>query len=223
MLEIIAAITGSYYILKKPYAHKVFKYLVYFLWFTVITETIAMYTTIAYFTKYEYFGFTKDTGFEQNYWLFNIYLLVDYSFFLYFFTSLLKKNKIKKTLNIINIVYVIIGTLILIASDTFFIRDSIYTVTLGTILLLFAIILFYFDLLKSDKIINFKKYLPFYISIGLLGFNMCTTPLSIFSIYFERINELFVNVKINIYLFANIFMYFTFILGFIICTKKKAT
>jgi len=221
MLEIIAAITGSYYIFKKPYAHKVFKYLVYFLWFTVITEIIAMYTTIAYFTEYKYFGFTKDTNFEKNYWLFNIYSLINYSFFLYFFISLLQKDKIKKILNIINIGYVIIGILILIASDTFFIKDSIYTNTLGTILLLFAIILFYFDLLKSDKIINFKRYLPIYISIGVLGFNLCTTPLSIFSIYFERINELFVNVKINIYLFANIFMYSTFILGFIICSKKK--
>jgi len=221
MLEIIAAITGSYYILNKPYTHKVFKYLIYFLWFTVITEIIATYPSIAYFTEYEYFGFIKDTEYERNYWLFNIYTLVNYSFFQYFFISLLQKDKTKKILNFINIAYVIIGILILITSDTFFIRDSIYTVALGTILLLFVIILFYFDLLKSNKIINFKKYLPIYISIGVLVFNVCTTPLSIFSIYFERINELFVNIKINIYLFANIFMYSTFILGFILCTKKK--
>ena len=221
LVELIAAIAGSYYLSKNNEVTITNKYLVYFLWLTFFIEFISNYPSIAYYTEYEYFGFTKGSLFERNYWLFNIYSLVSYFFFMYYFSSLLHKEKLRIRWRLIYSIYVIIGVIVLFATDIFFIGDSIFTVTVGTILLLIVIITFYFDLLKNDKIISLKRYLPIYISIGLLFFNLCVTPLSIFSQYFIFENELFVYVKVYIFLFANVTMYLIFTIGFLISAKNK--
>ena len=221
LIEIIAAIAGSYYLSKNKDAIIANRYLVYFLWFTVLSETLSKYPSIAYFTNYEYFGFTKDSLFERNYWIGNIYILVSYYFYIYYFSSLLNIEKFRKKWRLINSIYVIIGVIVLFVTDIFFIGHSIYTETVGTILLLIVIITFYFDLLKNDEIIGLKRYLPIYLSIGLLFFTLCTTPLSIFSQYFKSENELFVYVKAYASLFANVIMYLTFTIGFLISAKNK--
>ena len=109
----------------------------------------------------------------------------------------------------------------LILSDVFFKEDSVFTAIAGTLLLLLVNVLFYFDLLKSNQILNLKKQLPIYISVGVLVFYLCVTPIDLFSQYFKRVNELFVNVKAIIYIIANILMYTTFTIGFLVCAKNK--
>jgi len=219
LLEVIVVLVGNYYLFKNPNAPNANRYLVYFLWFTLLIEILGLYSPLAYFTKYEYFGFVKGTLFERNIWIYNVYTLVSFSFFIYYLMSFVERDFIKKRSNIIIITYLTIGVLNLLFSDVFFKADSIYTVTIGTILLLCSIIIFYFELLRSDKIINLKKYLPVYISIGVLVHYLCVTPLDIFSRYFKANNELFVAVKANFLLATNIFMYSIFIIGFLVCSK----
>jgi hypothetical protein len=220
-LELLAATAGTYYLKKNTEASNSTFYLVYFLWFTFILEVIAIYSPIAYFTDCEYFGFVYDTVFERNIWLYNIYSLISFSFFVYYIMSLLKSKAQKKTITLILYIYLIIGVLNLILSDVFFKEDSVFTAIAGTLLLLLVNVLFYFDLLKSNQILNLKKQLPIYISVGVLVFYLCVTPIDLFSQYFKRVNELFVNVKAIIYIIANIFMYTTFTIGFLVCAKKN--
>lgn len=220
-LELLAATAGTYYLKKNTEASNSTFYLVYFLWFTFILEVIAIYSPIAYFTDCEYFGFVYDTVFERNIWLYNIYSLISFSFFVYYIMSLLKSKAQKKTITLILYIYLIIGVLNLILSDVFFKEDSVFTAIAGTLLLLLVNVLFYFDLLKSNQILNLKKQLPIYISVGVLVFYLCVTPIDLFSQYFKRVNELFVNVKAIIYIIANILMYTTFTIGFLVCAKNK--
>ena len=135
--------------------------------------------------------------------------------------SLLKSKAQKKAITLILSIYIIIGVLNLILSDVFFKGDSVFTAIAGTLLLLLVNVLFYFDLLKSNQVLNLKKQLPIYISVGVLVFYLCVTPIDLFSQYFKRVNELFVNVKAIIYIIANILMYTTFIIGFLVCSKNK--
>ncbi|MCW8981918.1 MAG: hypothetical protein OQJ83_11085, partial [Altibacter sp.] len=81
-------------------------------------------------------------------------------------------------------------------------------------------VLFYFELLRSDMLLQLKHFLPLYISAGVLVFNLCVTPIDIFSEYFKN-NTFLVELKVYVYLYANIFMYSSFIIGFIVCSKKK--
>ncbi len=219
ILEISVAISGSYFLYKNPNTSIINRYLVYFLWFTFFTEMIGKYAAIAYFTNYEYLGFIKDTVFERSFWLYNIYTIISFSFFGYYFTTLLHSDKLKKKFLFINILYLIVGVINLIVSDIFFKGNSVYTSIAGTILFLSIIIFFYFDLLQSDIILDIKKHLPIYISIGVLVYFLCLTPLDIFSQYYKTANKIYVKLRSNIFLFANIFMYSTFIIGFLVCAK----
>ena len=107
--------------------------------------------------------------------------------------------------------------------DGFFPSSPKFITIAGTFLLFFSVMFFYFELLRSDLVLQLKRFLPFYISVGVLVFNLSITPIEILSQYFnlEEGNELFIKLHINVLLIANIFMYSTFILGFIICSRKK--
>ena len=117
----------------------------------------------------------------------------------------------------------IASTINLMLSDIFFNGYSVFTTIVGTLIVLASIFNFYFYLLKSDKIIEFKRYLPVYISIGVLIFYLIGTPLDIYSEYFSTENDLFVKLKGFTLVTINVIMYSTFIIGFIICSKKKIT
>lgn len=221
LLELLAAIAGSYYIRKKGNVEKVDHYLVSFLWLTFFIEIIGSYVAVAYFSNYTYFEFIKDTVFDDNSWLYNIYTPISFVFFVYYFRSYLSSKISRDILKISIILFIIASTLNLIFSDTFFTTVSVFSTLTGTIILVLAIFLFYFELLNSDKLLSLKYYLPIYISIGALVFNLCITPLDFFLQYFNPDNDLFVIISTKMMLYTNIFMYSTYILGFIICSKKK--
>jgi len=221
LLEITAIVAGIYFINKKPDTLVINKYLVKFLWFTLLVEITAKYASIAYFSEYEIFGFIKDTVFVKPYWLYNTFDLVFFSFYAYYFNSFLINNRLKKLFKAVIFMFLFICVLNLLLSGMFFKGTSILISIFGTLLLLVVIISFYFDLLKSDKIVNLKKYLPIYISFGVLVYSLCTTPLGLFSQYFKAINQNYVVLRTNILLGINIIMYGTFIIGFIVCAKSN--
>ena len=221
ILEFSAIISGFFYLKNNPNTHLANKHLVYFLCYTLLTDIIGGYSPLAYFTKFEYFGFIKDTIIEYNYWWFNIYMIISFSFFIYYFNSFLISYKSKKWMQYLIVLYLITGIINLIFSDVFFNGYSIFTTVVGTLIVLVSIFLFYFDLLKSEKIIDLKKHLPVYISIGVLVYNLCVTPSDIFSQYFNPNNDIYVKLSGLILLTANIFMYSTFIIGFLVCAKKE--
>ncbi len=220
-VEIIAACLGLYYLKKKSKVNKVTKQLVYLLWVTVFVELIGTYTLIAYFSDYQIFGFVKDTVFERNYWLFNVYLIYSFAFYSYYFSSLHENEKTRKRFYYAIVLFVVTAIINLFFSDTYFTQMDTYIEVAGTLLILVTTVSFYFSLLKSDTILNLKRYLPIYISIGVLVFNLCISPLEIFSQYYKAINPSFVNLRITLLLVANIFMYGMFSLGFIVCSKKS--
>lgn len=216
ILELFAAIAGSYFLYKQPRTPIANRYLVYFLWLTFIVEMLGKYTSIAYFSEYRYFGFIENTVFERNLWLYNIYLLVSYSFFTFYFNTFLK-NK----LTYLIIAYLLFSIINLFFSDIYFNGYSVFTIITGSFLILFSVILFYFNLLQNNRIISLIKHLPIYISIGVLFFNLCMAPIQIFSQYFNSENDMYIKLSTLILLIANIFMYSIFIIGFLVCAKNK--
>jgi len=220
ILELLAAIAGTYYLKKVAYL-KSTKYLVIFLWITIFIELISSYPAIAYFSEYKYFSFIKDTPYENNYWLFNLFIIFSIVFYIYYFRSFLKGKNWKLLLKILSYLYVLSSIVNLLFTDIYFKGYSQFTTITGTLLLFLSIVVFYFELLKSDELLNIKRFLPLYISIGVLIFYLCITPINIFSEYFGGENNFYIQLKANVYLYANIFLYSTYILGFIICSNEK--
>jgi hypothetical protein len=223
ILEVLAASAGTYYLRKKLSQFKSTKYLVLFLWLTVFVETVGSYSPVAYFSNYELFSFVKDTPFVENYWWYNIYVLISYSFYTFYFTSFLKKKYWKTVVAVVVGTFLISSILVFIFTDIFFKGYSPFVSISGTFLLFFSIVLFYFELLRSDLMLQLKWFLPFYISVGVLVFNLCLTPIEMFIQYFNLKdgNELFVTLRSNVLLYGNIFMYSIYTFGFLICSRKK--
>ena len=223
LLELFAAIAGVYYLKKVPVISRPSKMLVAFLWFTFLIEVIASYSPIAYFSEYRFFSFVEDSVFRRNRWLYNIYNIIGPVFFVYYFRSYINNKIYKKLLLILTILFVISSCINLALTDVFFKFESQYVNLAGTFLLFFSIILFFFQLLKSDHILNLKRFLPIYIAIAVMLFSLCVTPLTIYSEFFRTStgNQLFVDLHVRALLYSNIFMYSFFILGFIICSRTK--
>lgn len=217
-VELLAAISGTYYLRKTP-ALKSSKLLVLFLWLVVFVELIGAYPVIAYFTEYRYLP-VKGTFFEGNYWLYNPFIILSFTFYIYYFRSYVKNKLWRNTLNYLIYGYVVFSIINLIASDIYLNGYSKFSTIVGSLLVFLSIVVFYFEILKSDVLLNLQRFLPLYISVGILVFNFCITPIDIFSEYFESENTFYVSLKTNIYLFANIFLYSTYIVGFIICSRK---
>jgi len=223
ILEVLAASFGLYYLKRKESPHFNSKLLVWFLWLTVFVEIVGFYAVLAYLTEYRIFSFIKGTPFQNNIWWYNLYSVVDFIFFTYYFTSFLKSKWMIYFFRILVAIFLGYSVSIFFLTDELFLSSSSSVMIFGSLIVLLSVLSFYYELLRSDLILNLKRFLPIYISIGVLIFNLSVTPLTFFSEYFKLIdgNEMFVMLHMRIMLFANIFMYLTFILGFILCSPRK--
>jgi|TARA_R100000479_G_scaffold33554_3_gene14041 hypothetical protein len=221
VLVLFSAILGWYYIHANKKAKLATKYFVYFLLLTTLVEIIGAYAPIAYFSEYKYFSFVEGTLFEENYWLYNIYALISFFIYVNYFKWHLE-NKLQRNLVSILLVLFVIGLIIDFSiSGNFFNGYSAFGDIAGTLLVLFSISLYYYQLLTSDEILNFNTSLPFYISIGAILLHLVLTPLFIYSGYFDSESPEFVELYKRIVLFTNLLVYLLYSIGFIICLRKK--
>lgn len=222
-MEFIAVIAGVFYLKKTPAATKASKLFVKYLILTLVVELIATYAVIGYFSDYKYFSFIKGTDYVRNNWLYNIFTPISVSFLTYFFISQTKKERLLKITYKVIALYLLGVIAYYFFYVTFFTSYSIYTELIGCLLVLTSIVIFFFEVLRSDLILNIKKMLALYIAVGVFLFQLCTTPIFLLSDYFRTStgNYLFIELQINVVLFANIFMYSCFTLGFLICSRKK--
>lgn len=221
LLEILAAIAGIFYLKKvnSSFEEKVF---VGFLWFSVSVEILNSYAALAYFSDYTFLGFIKDTPFRNNYWLGNIQLLVSNVVYVYFFGSLLRNKKTRRLLSILTVTMIIAVFIDFFVSDFFNSYSRVSTI-FGSLLVLLSILLFYLYLLTSEKLLNLQYYLPIYISVALLIYTLCISPLDFLSNYFKTStgNQLFVSFKVYTLFILNILLYLTYTFAFILCSRKR--
>ncbi len=222
-MEFLAALAGTIHILKKG-ADKYTRYFVYFLWLTFIVDIIGAYPSIAYHSKYEYFEFICNTKIESNYWWFNNFLIISYWFYITYFRWQLKNASHIKIINTLLVCFLLSSALNLAFSGVYFTQYSVFTNFSGVAVLLLSVGLFYSELLRSDRILKFNVLLPFYVSVGVVIFYMCLIPILIFNKYYKfDISQEFVDLHRTILRAANVFMYGVFILGFILCPRKKSS
>ena len=221
LLEFFAALAGTIYLKKGKNQHTSTKYFVWFLWYTLGTELFSNYGVIASFSEFKYFSFIEGTVFQRTKWVYNIFTLVSSVFLTLYFSFYVKSVLWKKFVKIASLLFVVSSLLHFCFTDVFFREDSKYVNLLGTLLVFISVLVFYFEILRTDVLLNLKRFLPVYISIGVLVFYLCMTPLSIFSEYFNKENTNFVELQSHLVLYSNLFMYSIFILGFYICSKKK--
>ncbi len=217
-LELLSAIFGLKYI-SKNLGNIPLKYFVWFLFFTVGIEVFGFVPRCI--RVFESIAFLKTTFLAKNYWLYNLYFILSYMMYVYYFRKQLVSARAKLFLKYALFFYGIscVGNLCL--SNIYFTSYASYTFMMGSFLVFISIGMYYLEMLNSDTILRFDRTISFYISIGALVFHLVTTPLAIYSKYFKIMDSPdFVNLYRIIFHSANVFMYTCYIVGFIICSKK---
>lgn len=221
ILEIGAAVAGTFYLKRIEDVTSETRLFVYFLWFTVFVETVGIYPSYAYFNDYSTLSFIKDTPFERNYWWYNSFNIIKFNVYFIFFIAQLDSQNKRKIFNACSLFFTFSAVINLLFSGIFFTASSAYTAILGTFLLCFMVMIYFYEMLNGDKILNFYKHIPFYVAIGVLVWHLVVTPLFIYSQYFSSKSPDFVALHTWVLTIMNIYLYGIFIIGFILNLGKR--
>lgn len=197
--EIVTAIIATIHF--KKFNKTTEKYFLYFLWYTVLNEAVC------YIAGY---------GFRINLVeLYIVYDIVTFLFLIFWYQSILinKKNK--------RIIYMVACIFFFTTINDLLFQDwkttSKFTNILGAFITIIGSFLYFSEILKSDKILNIKSELRFWIATGLLLFNVGFVPVEIFKETFNANSE----VRIIIIFCLNLILYSCYILGFLWSKKEE--
>lgn len=211
--ELIAAISGSWYLHKTK--NEKIKIFVYYLWLTVIVEVLGVYTKVLQNNyDYEWFITLKNSIFCRNSWLYNIYTFLSIGLLGIFYSDLLISRAYKIIVRSVFLIYCFFALGYYMFTDAFFSMGLPFDDILGTVIITIYVICYFIELIRSEFILQYYKMPSFYISIALLLWHLCVTPLFIFNSYFRAVNAEFVTFRTFFLLYFNIFTYSFLTFGF---------
>lgn len=109
--------------------------------------------------------------------VYKIFTFFEFGSIVLLYKSLIKNTKKRKFINIISVVFLAVyfATFLVIKTKPF------ELIPYESLIISVIIIVYLTELLQSERIINYKKYLPFWISVGLFVFYTSSIPF--FSMY----------------------------------------
>lgn len=216
-VEILAAVVGL--ICLRKYKLTAAVYFIYFLSFIVIADFLGSYTK---YIDNGFLSFLRDTIFERNSWWSTIYWKVGaILFFTFFYQRIIKNKKFILIIKIARNVFLYFSIIYIIFNwQDFFVRSFPILSVAGAFIIFLCVILYFIEVLNSERVLTFYKSIYFYISATILIWWLIITPLVFYDIYFSKSDWNFVFLKWQIYLFANIFMYLTFTFALLWCNPK---
>lgn len=219
LVIILAAVAGLYSYRK--YKQTAVRYFIYFLCYVVILEWVARYPH--YFKTYGKFDIIEGTIFEKNYWFYAIFWRICGTlFFLFYYRKVIKSKIYRSLLKYAGTLFLLSSAIYILIHWSAFFKSSLFFVKLfSTGVILLCVVLYFFEVLKTDKVLVFYKSLNFYISAAILIWWLIITPLMFFDIYSTTADWNFVILKWQIKLFANILMYLTFTFALLWCKPKN--
>ena len=217
-IEFLAVVSGLFFY--KKYKNTTAKFFIYFILYLFICD----FFSLNYHTFIDrYFSSLKGTILERNKWWSTLYWKIGaIVFFSLFYYRILKTSIFKRILTALTFCFLIVSLFTIFTNwDDFFIQSFPIISIIGAIVILSCTIFYFIEVLRSDKILAFYKSINFYISLAIFIWWLIITPLVFYEIYNSKADWDFVILKWQIYLFANIFMYTTFIIGLIVSKPEK--
>lgn len=148
---------------------------------------------------------------ERYFFHYNIYVLISFSFYLFWFNNILKNTKSVKFSGIL------MGSAFLysVVCEDFFNKLSEVPLVVGILLILIYVVQYFVELLKRNEVVNYLSSQEFWICTGILIFYLGYLPFIVLGEYTTNISGKTIFITL-----LNAFMYGCFIKGFL-CTKKK--
>lgn len=196
-LALLAGIVGLIYFYKLPNIKA--KFFLFTIWLTVLVEFTGEH-------------FSKWTGIV-NYCIFNIYILLLFSIYIFIIKSLLKKIQLIFIANIILAIFIIFYLV-----NSIYFQDGLSEMltngyVVGVILITIISTFYLFELFSSNLVLKYDKSIFFWLTIGILIFHVPYLPFML-SLDWFLINEESQIYGIIIF-FLNLLMNGIFIMGFI--------
>jgi hypothetical protein len=198
-LELVTVLIATAYYQK--FFNSYLKYFLFLMWFVTVVEFVI--AGLKFF----------DMGF-QNQFVYNIVTSIQFVYYFSLYHKTIKTARYKKWIQY----FLSVFTASVVVNFLFFQKLTItapfhsYTYTLGAILLIITIGLFLTEILNSEKILFFQRYLMFWISIGLLLFHTGIIP---FIISFNFFPAMLSSDSLSIIFFTlNFVMYSCLTIGF---------
>src|SRR5690606_10507236 len=191
-----------------------------FLWFTFFIELLNLLPTASLF--YPDWNFLKMMSYilpkeliNTSIWVGSIYSIVSFYVYLWYYRSVLGNRRSTITVNVCILIYTV-----LVIHSLIHYRDLMVSwlqphMFAGVVFTVVAICFYFMTILKSDKILSFYKTLPFWLTIGILFFNLVTMPIFIFA---EQLN-FSASIYVYILVISSYVMYGCFAIGFIVSVK----
>ncbi len=201
-LALLAGLVGLLFFHKLP-SNKA-KSLLVLIFFSFLTEFVGM-------------NLTRWTGWI-NYCVYNFYILVSLSYYLFLLKHLLAHISHRRTANFFLIVFFLfyLTNLIFIQKDIS--ATFTYSFAIGVIFVLILACLYLVEIFNSKKILNFRKSIFFWFILGVLLLHVPYLPFMLAIDWFLiESNESIYSLVLFI---LNVLMYGCFIIGFIWSEKK---
>lgn len=145
IIELVTAIIGSIYFYK--YKNSILKYFLFYLWFIVFIEYSA-------FSMREYLDIPNNKG------LINSFYVIHFIYLFFTYWHVLHSKKRKLLISYFAIIYSIVCIINAFFED-FLTRSQTISFIVGSSFLILAIILYFIEILKSEKVLYVKKKFTF--------------------------------------------------------------
>lgn len=220
IFELIAVLAGLFYLYRNKNAVKADRLIVFTMILIFVIDLSAVcYSVYGHVYDFAYIEFLKDTPFRTHFWIYNILTLITGSLFTIYFLMQTNSVNLKKIIGSLMIIYIISSIIHFFTNEVFFLTTSAYVYIFGAFLICISIAVYYLNLLRTDRILNFRRELPLYISVGLIIYQLGITPLFIFQRYIGGSDD-FQAVYSWTIDFANFFLYSVFAFAFIKTTLE---
>ncbi|MBL4605479.1 MAG: hypothetical protein JKY02_07435 [Flavobacteriaceae bacterium] len=136
-----------------------------------------------------------------NFWVYNVYTFFEFNLITLMYLCLIRDTT---TLKLIRYLCVLFNSIYF--SSFIYKPLQNYTLSIEALIISVFFIAYLRELLNSDKILNYKKHLPFWITTGLLIFYLSSTPFQLIRESLEDRSLFFIQMFL-IYIMHGCFIY----------------
>lgn len=173
------------------------KYFLFSIWYAVFTELLGKYF-------YSIFG-------SQNFIVFNVYTLVQITFYLWWFRLLLKTPHRKKIVKYFIIIFLMFNVIEVVFIHNAFQENTTFSFALGVIFLVTTICYFFIEIFNSEAVLRIRSSAYFWFSLGVILFFATFLPFFMATQFFLQGDI----VPLSLVTFIlNLIMYVCFAIGF---------
>ena len=219
ILELLAALAASYYMVRTKDTSV--RYFVYYLWFIVFVETLAMYPLLYNLTDDAFIQKIADSKFRDNHWLYSLYNPIAVFFIGRFLIDNTKKIVSHRIIRSLSLGYLIFAVCYFLYTGTFFERSIPYDWVVSTFIIFIMVVIYLRELMNSQRILSFYKSPILMVLIVLLLWYICITPLLIYETHFVVSNQTFIDFYRVFLDSSNFILYSWYIFAFLFSLRYR--